>query len=44
MSLILVPSIILYLLVCSTLTHGRTRKFIPPHRGTRGWGWKEPLA
>ena len=30
MSLILVPSIFLYLLVCSILTLGRTRKFIPP--------------
>ena len=30
MSLILVPIIFLYLLVCSILTLGRTRKFIPP--------------
>ena len=30
MSLILIPSIFLYLRVCSILTLGRTRKFIPP--------------
>ena len=35
MSLILVPSIFLYVLVCSILTLGRTRKLRPP-RGTRG--------
>ena len=30
MSLILEPSIFLYVLVCSILTLGSTRKFIPP--------------
>ena len=42
MSLILVPSIFLYLFVCSILTLRRTRKFIPPTVAQGGGGEWNP--